>query len=86
MTTSAANAPMTVSAARASSIGQTGETSIVCTNSRAVGVMKLGGGEDDGVLLVPEDHNTEEGHRAARWVVCSDSVYLGTQPSCGGYS
>ena len=45
-----------------------------------------GGGEEDGVLVVPEDHNTEEGHRAARWVVCSDSAHLGTQPCCGGYS
>ena len=41
MTTSAANAPMTVSAVRASSIGQTGEASTVYTISRAVGVMKL---------------------------------------------
>ena len=40
--------------------------------------MKLGGGEEDGVLVVPEDHNTEGGHRAARWVVCSDSAHLGT--------
>ena len=24
-------------------------------------------------------------HRAARWVVCSDSAHLGTQPCCGGY-
>ncbi len=43
-----------------------------------------GRGEEDGVLVVPEDHNTEEGHRAARWVVCSDSAHLGTQPCCGG--
>ena len=25
-----------------------------------------------------------EGRRAARWVVCSDSAHLGTQPCCGG--
>lgn len=55
---------MTVSAVRASSIGQTGETSTVCTISRAVGVMKLGG---DGVVAghvhlgeVLQNHNPHD--------------------------
>ena len=32
----------------------------------------------------PRRAQHREGYRAARWVVCSDSAHLGTQPCCGG--